>query len=117
MKKANNFQIAKVLPQGVCCLAFAYFFANFSFALLVLLIKKACICTNDYALCAPGFCKSMGAQTLVYRNLRHYCPHPYKSEWPMLDFKSSGKTPFSIERLNKYFEDSHKLSKHFLITL
>ena len=32
-------------------------------------------------------------------------------------FKSSGKTPFQIERLNKYFKGSHKLSKRFLITL
>ena len=28
MKKANNFQIAKVQPQG-CCLAFALFFCQF----------------------------------------------------------------------------------------
>ena len=40
MKKANNFQIAKVQPQG----AFAWFFANLSIVLLIkkLLIKKAC---------------------------------------------------------------------------
>ena len=41
MKNVNNFQITKV---QMCCLAFAWFFANFSLALLikVLLIKKAC---------------------------------------------------------------------------
>ena len=32
-------------------------------------------------------------------------------------FKSSGKTLFSMERLNKIFKGSYKLLKHFLITL
>ena len=38
MKKGNNFQVAKVQPQGDTKL-FLDFFANFS---LVLLTKKAC---------------------------------------------------------------------------
>ena len=42
MKNVNNFQMAKIQSQGVCCLALAWFFANFSLMLLiiVLLIKK-----------------------------------------------------------------------------
>ena len=43
MKRANNFQIAEIQPQGAFCLAFAcFFFANFSLVLLInmLLIKK-----------------------------------------------------------------------------
>ena len=39
MISVDNFQIAKAHPQCVCCLAFAFFFSNFSLALL---IKKAC---------------------------------------------------------------------------
>ena len=43
MKKVNNFQVAKVEPQGDAKLLLD-FFANFSLVLLikVLLIKKAC---------------------------------------------------------------------------
>ena len=50
VKNANNLQITKA---SRCCLAFAWFFANFSLAWLtkVLLIKKACICSNKFPMC------------------------------------------------------------------
>ena len=50
VKNANNLQITKA---SGCCLAFAWFFANFSLAWLtkVLLIKKACICSNKFPMC------------------------------------------------------------------
>ena len=43
IKNVDNFQIAKGSASG-CCLAFAWFFADFILALLikVLLMKKAC---------------------------------------------------------------------------
>ena len=42
VNNVNNFQITKVQPQGAAS-KFAWFFANFSLALLkVLLLKKAC---------------------------------------------------------------------------
>ena len=42
MKNVNNFEIGKIQSQGVCCLAFAWFFVSFSLVLLiiVLFIKK-----------------------------------------------------------------------------
>ena len=45
---------------------------------------RSSIRTNNYSWCAQVFWKTMGAQILVYSYLRHYCPHPYKSEWPVL---------------------------------
>ena len=49
MKKVSNFQIGKVQSQR-CCLAFAWFFANFSLALLVkvLLIKKCIVYVPNF---------------------------------------------------------------------
>ena len=71
---------------------------------------RSSICTNGYTLCARVFWKTMEAQLLVTTALT------FINRNDPCFFKPSWKTPFSVERLNKYFKGSHKRPKHFLIT-
>ena len=53
---------------------------------------------SNKTLCAQGFWKSMGAQILVYKYLRHYCLHSYQSDLqrPILFLSHLEKHPFQM---------------------
>ena len=42
------------------------------------------VCINNYTLFLRVFWNRIGTQIMVYSFLCQYCPHPYKSEWPVL---------------------------------